>query len=68
MTTTAIHYHGYEGDVEEHVPVESFHRAKCEDCDWVSAEFDDLDWQSAEQEAVEHWQDMHADQDEDEDE
>lgn len=69
----SIHHDGYEGTVEEAVPVQEFHQARCTLCDWVGEEHDGLDWKSAEEEAVEHFQDFHAvndedDEDDDEDE
>jgi hypothetical protein len=69
MSTTFpnLHAYGYEGTVEEEVPVEEFHRARCSLCDWVSEEFDGLDWKSAEEAAVEHYEDEHAETDDDDD-
>lgn len=65
---TDLHAHGYEGTkVEEEVPVEEFHRARCTLCTWTSEEFDELDWKSAEAAAVEHYEDEHAEEEDEED-
>lgn len=62
----SIHAYGYEGEVEEMIPVMEYHRAECNECDWQSELFGELDWQSAEQAAVEHAEEEHAEEDEDE--
>lgn len=53
----SIHAYGYEGEVEEAVPVEEFHRASCEACGWVGVEHDSMSWKDAEEEAIEHFED-----------
>lgn len=68
MTFTNLHYPGYEGTVEEQVPVEEFHRASCNLCDWKSEEFGSLDWREAEEAAVEHYEFEHGDEEDDEEE
>lgn len=69
MTATfnSLHEYGYEGEIEEAVPVQEFHRAECTLCDWKSEEFDGFDWKSAEAEAIEHYENEHQDTDFDED-
>lgn len=66
--TLSIHTYGYEGKVEEVVPVEEFHRAHCELCDWQSEEFDAMGWKEAEQAAIDHYDVCPERDDEDEDE
>lgn len=63
-----LHAYGYEGAVEEAVPVEEFHRARCTLCDWVGEEHDAMSWKDAEAEAIEHYEDNHAEPDDDEEE
>lgn len=63
----SLHADGYEGTVEEAVPVHEIHQARCTLCDWVSEEHDELSWKDAEEEAVEHFNDFHRIDDEDED-
>lgn len=63
----SIHQYGYEGEVEEAVPVQEFHRAECSLCDWRGEEHDGLGWQEAEQEAIDHYEGEH-DEGDDEDE
>lgn len=68
MTSTGyLHHDGYEGKVEEAVPVEEFHRARCTLCEWVSDDFDALDWKDAEEAAVEHFEDVHQEPDDEDD-
>lgn len=62
----SIHKPGYEGDVEEAVPVQTFHRAECTLCDWKSEEHEDLAWKDAEEAAIEHYEFEHPEDDEDE--
>lgn len=62
----SIHAYGYEGKVEEAVPVEEIQRARCTLCEWVGQEFDGLSWEQAEAEAVQHYEDEHDDGDEEE--
>lgn len=62
-----LHEVGYEGEVEDAVPVQEFHRAECTLCEWKSEEFDDLDWKSAEAEAIAHFEDEHAEPEDDDD-
>lgn len=63
-----LHEYGYEGDVEDAVPVQEFHRAECSLCDWKGEEHDGFDWKGAEAEAIGHYEDEHAEPDEDFDE
>lgn len=66
----SLHEYGYEGEIEEAVPVNEFHRAECQvdGCDWKGEEHDSLDWKGAEVEAIEHYETEHQeDEDEDDD-
>lgn len=69
MSATAIgylHAYGYEGEVEDAVPVQEIHRAECSLCDWKGQEHDGLAWKDAEEEAIEHYEEEHAELDDDE--
>jgi hypothetical protein len=60
---------GYEGEVEEAIPVHETHQAKCTLCTWEGEKHDEMAWTDAQAEAVEHWEGEHApDEDEDEEE
>lgn len=66
--SSELHAYGYEGDVENAVPVHEYHRAECTECEWISELFDEYDWRSAEQEAIDHYTDEHLEEDEEDEE
>lgn len=55
---TALHHPGYD-DIEQHVSVEEIQQAKCQICTWEGEQHDGLNWQLAEQDAVEHFEEVH---------
>jgi hypothetical protein len=62
-----IHEYGYEGKVEDAVPVVEIHQARCNLCDWKSEEHEGgLDWKQAEADAIAHYENDHPDEDDDE--
>lgn len=66
-TLSDINYDGFtELEDDNKVTVRSTHRAVCNECGWEGEEVEEFDWKFSQQEAVEHWQENHLENEDEE--